>query len=362
MAVVSRTKPGTNRKEWRALVSYKKDDGSFSNKSSKWLPTKKEAQEAEAKIKATMTRLTMPRTFGEICREWIESDPGAPRTKSDKLQILNTYLKPIAGNSLDDITPPVLKRLFSLTDLDHLSTSRKNRVRGIVSSTFKYAMAMYEYDRNPVDGIPTFKQTTEERLKQKTVYTVQEFKLMLSKIPPEHQEYANCLTMLYLTGMRMNECLSLTFDDFDGSRVHVWRQYSPYSKQWEVLKTENSERWISLDKTCRRIIEEQRKEWLSLPGSASSWFIFGGLRQLSTTTLHRVMNAAQEAAGLPHSRLHDLRHAHASMLLENMKGEGDILKVSKRLGHSSVTTTLEIYAHVLKKDEDDIISVLEAEF
>lgn len=362
MAVVSRTKPGTNRKEWRAMVSYKKADGSYSNKTTKWLPTKKEAQAAEVELKADLVRLKMPRTFGELCMEWIESDPGAPRTRSDKFQILKTYLQPISNKRLDDITPPVLKQLFSQTDLDHLSTSRKNRVRGIVSSTFKYAMTMYGFDKNPCDGVPTFKKTTEERLKQKTVYTVIQFKQMLSKIPAEHQEFANCLTMLYLTGMRMNECLSLTFADFDGAHLHIWRQYSPYSHEWEVLKTEGSERNIALDKTCRKIVEDQKKKWLSYPGSTPDWFIFGGLRQLSSTTLHRVMNDAQEAAGLPHSRLHDLRHAHASMLLENMKGEGDILKVSKRLGHSSVTTTMEIYAHVLKKDEDDIISVLEAEF
>lgn len=362
MAVTSRIKPGTNRKEWRAQVAWTDFDGKRHNQSSKYFPTKKEAQSAEADLKANLVRLKMPQTFEEICREWIESDPGAPRTRSDKLQILNSYLQPIGRKRLDAITPPVLKQLFTQTDLDHLSTSRKNRVRGIVSSTFKYAMTMYGYDRNPTDGIPTFKKSTEERLKEKTVYTVAQFKEMLAQIPPEHQEYANCLTMLYLTGMRMNECLSLTFADFDGSRVHVWRQYSPYSHQWEVLKTENSERWVTLDKTCKKIIQEQRGHWLNYPGSDSGWFIFGGMRQLSSTTLHRVMNDAQKSAGLPHSRLHDLRHAHASMLLENMRGEGDIMKVSKRLGHSNITTTLEIYAHVLKKNEDDIISVLEAEF
>lgn len=49
-------------------------------------------------------------------------------------------------------------------------------------------------------------------------------------------------------------------------------------------------------------------------------------------------------AGLPHIRLHDLRHTHATMMLKN--GVNPKI-VSERLGHSSVVITLDIYSHVL---------------
>jgi site-specific recombinase XerD len=54
-------------------------------------------------------------------------------------------------------------------------------------------------------------------------------------------------------------------------------------------------------------------------------------------------------AGLPDMRFHDLRHTHASTLLSKGKS---IKAVSRRLGHSCVTTTLEVYAHVLPGDDD----------
>ncbi|WP_367280454.1 hypothetical protein, partial [uncultured Dubosiella sp.] len=49
-------------------------------------------------------------------------------------------------------------------------------------------------------------------------------------------------------------------------------------------------------------------------------------------------------------------------MLDHMHGDGDILKVSKRLGHSSVTTTLDIYAHLINDSEKDTLSVLDSLF
>lgn len=128
---------------------------------------------------------------------------------------------------------------------------------------------------------------------------------------------------------------------------------------WHTLKTENSERTIALNKDCQKIIEKQLSYYSDMPMFDESWFIFGGPQKIPENTLRNIANAAQKKAGLPHCRIHDLRHAHASILLQNMNGEGDILKVSKRLGHSSVNTTMGIYAHLLDKSEEDVVSVLD---
>ncbi len=55
-------------------------------------------------------------------------------------------------------------------------------------------------------------------------------------------------------------------------------------------------------------------------------------------------------------RLHDFRHSHAS----NLIGEGmDIVAVSRRLGHSNIEMTLNIYTHLLKKNDEKITYYLE---
>ncbi|HXH20539.1 MAG TPA: site-specific integrase [Dehalococcoidia bacterium] len=63
-----------------------------------------------------------------------------------------------------------------------------------------------------------------------------------------------------------------------------------------------------------------------------------------------------EKAGLPHLRIHDLRHSAASLLL----AEGVPVKVvSEMLGHSDVATTLRIYAHVLEGAQEQAASAMD---
>ena len=65
---------------------------------------------------------------------------------------------------------------------------------------------------------------------------------------------------------------------------------------------------------------------------------------LNPMALNRALDRAAKKAGLEHVTPHDLRHFHASVLLQN--GQNPVL-VSKRLGHSSVSMTLDIYGHLL---------------
>lgn len=64
---------------------------------------------------------------------------------------------------------------------------------------------------------------------------------------------------------------------------------------------------------------------------------------LDAANLSRRFHTVLEAAGLPHQRFHDLRHACATLRLE--QGE-DLAVVSRILGHASITTTANVYGHL----------------
>jgi integrase len=65
---------------------------------------------------------------------------------------------------------------------------------------------------------------------------------------------------------------------------------------------------------------------------------------LDPSTVSHAFNKVICKAGLPHIRLHDLRHTHASLLLQ----AGVHPKVvQERLGHSSIRVTLDTYSHVM---------------
>ena len=76
----------------------------------------------------------------------------------------------------------------------------------------------------------------------------------------------------------------------------------------------------------------------------------------SRTNVHRCKNNTIRKYNLKKIRLHDFRHSHASVLLN----EGvNIIAVSKRLGHESVKMTLDTYAHLMDGNEDKLIDTLE---
>jgi integrase len=72
--------------------------------------------------------------------------------------------------------------------------------------------------------------------------------------------------------------------------------------------------------------------------------------------VNRYYKKALKAAGIPQIRFHDLRHTYASLLL----AQGENIKyVQNQLGHSSPTVTLNVYAHLMKKENQEAACRLE---
>ena len=78
---------------------------------------------------------------------------------------------------------------------------------------------------------------------------------------------------------------------------------------------------------------------------------------LNGTWLHHRFQAATKAAGLPVIRFHDLRHSCVSVL--GAAGV-DVATVSKMVGHSSVTLTLNTYRHVFDKAARELATAMDA--
>ncbi len=75
--------------------------------------------------------------------------------------------------------------------------------------------------------------------------------------------------------------------------------------------------------------------------------------------LYREMKRGARWANLKRIRVHDLRHSHASMLI-NQNYSPNLIQ--KRLGHNNVATTLQIYAHLYPEREDDAVAYFQQEW
>lgn len=166
------------------------------------------------------------------------------------------------------------------------------------------------------------------------------------------------LTHIFLiTGARRGEILGLKWSavDFVGNRVHICNNilYSPDIGIYEdTPKTATSDRWVSLPTETMQLLRKyqvwQNTERLRLGEYyQDQGYLFA---QDNGTPMHPDsatdwMNKFSKRHGLPHINPHAFRHTMASMLYFNGV---DSVSISKRLGHAQVSTTANIYAHVME--------------
>ena len=136
-------------------------------------------------------------------------------------------------------------------------------------------------------------------------------------------------------------CLFVVETGYKLNRTYIIRQ----------PKTANSRRQVALTPSLAIFLREYKarrelEQLLLGKPLTDDDFVFGhpGGTPLNPDAVTHAFGKLVRKAGLPHVRLHDLRHTHATLMLK----EGIHPKiVHERLGHSSIATTLNIYSHVL---------------
>jgi integrase len=174
------------------------------------------------------------------------------------------------------------------------------------------------------------------------------------------------------TGMRRNEMLGLRWQDvdLDAGRLTIEQaleQTAAHGIRVKGPKTKHGRRTISLP---GHLVAELRGHWRAqqeqrlaaglgkAPDSAPVLAAADG-RYLSPNTVSQAWSAAMAAIGMPAVTLHSMRHVHASILIVSGM---DILTISRRLGHSSPTITLEVYGHLVHGTDDRAAQIMDAAF
>ncbi|MFJ6646755.1 tyrosine-type recombinase/integrase [Streptomyces sp. NPDC091290] len=185
-----------------------------------------------------------------------------------------------------------------------------------------------------------------------------EARLML-KTAQSHRLYALWL-LLVSTGLRRGEALALTWADVDltNGQLRVRRNVQRIRREliFGTPKTPRSIRTVSLPKHCMRALTQHRtqqerehkvagKKWQPAPGQPDGLiFTTPHGRITDPRSLNRMLTILCRDAGVRRVRVHDLRHTCASLLL----AQGvDARTIMETLGHSTITMTLDTYAHVM---------------
>lgn len=190
---------------------------------------------------------------------------------------------------------------------------------------------------------------------------------LIECLQSEPLPYRAMITVLLYTGMRRGELCGLEWSDidFDNCLIDISRTslYLPGKGIFnDDTKTESSKRVIKIPDEAIEILKEHRKEQMTAKFKLGDKWIDSGkvFTQWNGKPIHPDTITAWFAQfikknNLPHIHLHSLRHTNATLLIAS---GADLRTVSKRLGHSNMTTTSNIYTHAIKSADERAAELL----
>ena len=266
------------------------------------------------------------------------------------------------------------KDIYSINTLDYNiwfdSMAKKgfkikytNKINSLLRNIFQFAIQNYDLTYNPV--IKTFKEShskiiTDEKIRY---ITKDQFNKFISVI--DDDMWKLFFEMLFYTGMRKGEVLCLTWDDIDLTNkvIKVNKTLYKIHKNTPTSNKTNQVRSIYLNDAFVQNIAIYKQNRMSFKDFSNSWYVFGDVQTLSTTTIERKKHHYFELSGVPEITIHEFRHSHVSLLVNEYLKNGNtdstkfFVMMSQRLGHT-IPVMQKTYMHLFPSTQNDIVDML----
>lgn len=340
-------------------------DPSSGKRKQQWItagPSKREAEKQMAELIHQLDTGTFTRpnkkTLAEYLDEWIGSVRGnlSPRTVEGYVTIINRIIPALGAVPITQLKPEALQKYYS----DSLVNGRLNKRGGLNPLTVRHHHALLHRAlknavewgliiRNPADLThPPKPQPTEISIMNEG--EIQEFLEAARKTP-----YFHLFHTILFTGLRRSEVLALRWSDIDlfqcqisvSRSIHRLRNGTFIYRQPKSVK---GRRTVALSPIATGVLNEFREKTTAeklLEGMPlrETDLVFSKKdgSAIRPNTISRAWSDLAKKCGISASRLHDARHSHASIML---KAGIHPRIVQERLGHSTISVTLDIYSHV----------------
>jgi integrase len=260
--------------------------------------------------------------------QYVEHQKQRIRGWSRQRDLFRNHLQPVFGTlRLDAIdVRSVQQFLTSLRNRGYAASTCNHPIR-VLCHAMSLAHKWGVIESNQLEGVILLREENQVN----NVMTTAEVERLVKVLKSDKNKMV-CSVCLFLlsTGARLNEALSARWKNFDLEQRN-WMVPSEHSKSRKI-------RSIPLNQSAVQILES-----LGTRDKYDHAFIARGGKPF--TTIHRVWNRLRNDAGLPHLRLHDLRHQYASFLVNSGRS---LYEVQQILGHSDPKITMR-YAHLSTK-------------
>lgn len=379
------------------ITEYKKKDGTIVYRTSLYLGidsitgkkikttisarTKKEIKNKalQAKVEfekngATRTAFTQFETYSELLDSWWETY--APTIKLNSQIVIKSqiekYLRPAFGSyKLDKLTPAIIQQQVNKWAREYNQNNggfkRYGQLHSFNKRILQYGTSLQAIASNPAKDILVPKVKKEKNKVETKHFTDSELKQFFEYLESLDQtRFKNlfCVTLykfLLATGCRINEALALNWSDIDleNAVVHVTKTLN-LKQKINSPKSKSSYRDIDIDPQTVTMLKQykhkQTKEAWKI--GKSETVVFSNIidKYSSYKSLEVALKKHFTNAGVPIIGFHGFRHTHASLLLN---AGIPYKELQHRLGHSTLSMTMDTYSHLSKESAKKAVSIFE---
>lgn len=341
--------------KWISRFYYTTYEGNKKQAFKRGFATKKEALEYEREFLNKLD-LNIDMTFKSLYELYMEDVNNRLRkhTLETKKNIIESKILPFFKKlKISEITPVVVRRwqniiLNAEKNGQKYSQTYIKTINNQLVAIFNYAVKFHNLKENPCHKAGSIGKKNAHEM---TIWTVEEFDKFYKAIHNKPM-ISTGFYLLFWTGIRIGELLALTVGDidFDKKTLRINKSYQRINGEDVITapKTPKSIRTIDLSDDCIMLLADYLNKLYSPEEDT----------RLFNSTKHAFeKNIAlySKKANVKKIRVHDLRHSHASFLINN---NVNILAIASRLGHEKIETTLNIYSHLYRSSYDYMIDVL----
>lgn len=354
----------TKRKDgrWMARYSVTLPDGtrkrqSITMKDRVAVLTRLQEEIAQANRGMPVNKTKYPlRDWVEYWLENIDKDKVKESTwDKHRYQLERLVLPEIGHISVQALTPVHIKTMLNSWARRGVGSRSSQLALFALSAAMRDAVKHELVYRNVVRLVDKPKHQTRER----NFWTQEQARIFLNSLQTQNHRFYSIFLVMFTYGMRPGEAVALQWDDVDFSnnllsisktmvRIQGQREY-----KLTTPKTQASYRKLPLTPAVRATLlaEAERRN----PQPSDFLFITKTGNHIDYRSLATMFERHAYQLGLPRLTLQEIRHTLATMLKDNGVSPKDAQTI---LGHSSITTTLQIYTHsTLEKKSEALASV-----